>query len=182
MNRPIFETQVEREFLLGQLSPEDRDLVHQVMQEQAVTAAQAIQMLGIGRVALGPATSLTEAPGEREFLLSQLSRHERALAEHALARNPELTVGQCVTQIRKAAEPRQMSTSKLPLSPREKQILRRLAAGKTDAQIAVQLGGTVEQVTLQRARLLAKLEVGTPAEIADAAERLASWRTYRGAT
>ncbi|WP_156944915.1 hypothetical protein [Bradyrhizobium sp. Ec3.3] len=128
MNRPIFETQVEREFLLGQLSPEDRALVQQVMQEQAVTAAQAIRMLGIGRAALGPAAPITEIPEEREFLLSQLSPHERALAERALARNHELALGQCTAQIRKAAEPRQMTN--LPLSPREKQLLRRFAAGK----------------------------------------------------
>jgi hypothetical protein len=44
------------------------------------------------------------------------------------------------------------------------------------------LGGTVEQVGLQRARLLAKLGVSAPAEIVDAAERLASLRTYRGVT
>ncbi|MBR0802852.1 hypothetical protein JQ636_04810 [Bradyrhizobium japonicum] len=43
------------------------------------------------------------------------------------------------------------------LSPREKRFLRRLAAGKTDAQIAVKLGGTVEQVAKQRSRLLARL-------------------------
>jgi DNA-binding CsgD family transcriptional regulator len=72
--------------------------------------------------------------------------------------------------------------NKLPLSPREKQLLRRLAAGKTDAEIAQRFGGTVEQAGLQRARLLAKLGVSAPGEIADAAERLASWRTYRGVT
>ncbi|WP_426611266.1 LuxR C-terminal-related transcriptional regulator [Bradyrhizobium sp. McL0616] len=32
------------------------------------------------------------------------------------------------------------------LSPREKQLLKRLAAGKTDAQIAERLGGTAKQV------------------------------------
>ncbi|WP_066511991.1 LuxR C-terminal-related transcriptional regulator [Bradyrhizobium macuxiense] len=72
--------------------------------------------------------------------------------------------------------------SELPLSPREKQLLRRLAAEKTDAQIAERLGGTASQVGQQRARLLAKLGVSSPDEIADAAERLASWRTYRGVT
>ncbi|WP_458144638.1 helix-turn-helix domain-containing protein [Bradyrhizobium sp. UFLA05-109] len=72
--------------------------------------------------------------------------------------------------------------SKLPLSPREKQLLRRFAAGKTDAQIAERLGGTAKQVGQQRTRLLAKLRVSPPAKIADAAERLASWRTYKGVT
>jgi DNA-binding CsgD family transcriptional regulator len=73
------------------------------------------------------------------------------------------------------------AVSKLPLSPREKQLLRRLAAGKTDAEIA-EHGGTAQQVGQQRARLLAKLGVSAPAEIADAAERLARYRSYRGVT
>jgi DNA-binding CsgD family transcriptional regulator len=75
-----------------------------------------------------------------------------------------------------------MIQSKILLSPREKQFLRRLAAGKTDDQIAEGLGGTAKQVALQRARLLAKLNISTPSEIADAAEQLASWNTNRGVT
>ncbi|MGY8662876.1 helix-turn-helix transcriptional regulator [Bradyrhizobium sp. UFLA05-109] len=69
-----------------------------------------------------------------------------------------------------------------PLSPREKQFLRRLAAGKTDKEIAVQLGGTVKQVSEQRARLLNKLQISSEADIADAAKRLAALTTYRGQT
>ncbi|MBR0723555.1 helix-turn-helix domain-containing protein [Bradyrhizobium manausense] len=68
------------------------------------------------------------------------------------------------------------------LSPREKQFLRRLAAGKTDAEIASHLSGKAKQVAGQRTRLLAKLGISSSAEIADAAERLASWGTYRGVT
>ncbi|MEY9235448.1 DNA-binding CsgD family transcriptional regulator [Bradyrhizobium japonicum] len=68
------------------------------------------------------------------------------------------------------------------LSPREKRFLRRLAAGKTDAEIAVRLGGTVEQVSKQRVRLLARLQINSPDEIADAAKRLADWPRYRGIT
>ncbi|MCP1765510.1 MULTISPECIES: LuxR C-terminal-related transcriptional regulator [Bradyrhizobium] len=68
------------------------------------------------------------------------------------------------------------------LSPREKRLLRRLAAGKTDAQIAERLGGTAKQVSEQRARLLARLQINSPDEIADAAERWASWPGYRGIT
>ena len=48
------------------------------------------------------------------------------------------------------------------LSPREKRLLRRLAAGKTDAEIAVRLGGTAKQVSLQKARLLARLQINRP--------------------
>ena len=49
-----------------------------------------------------------------------------------------------------------MVTTELPLSPREKQPLRRFAAGKADAQIAGHFGGDTEQVAKQRARLLTK--------------------------
>ncbi|WP_128936376.1 LuxR C-terminal-related transcriptional regulator [Bradyrhizobium zhanjiangense] len=45
------------------------------------------------------------------------------------------------------------------LSPREKQLLRRLAAGKTDRQIAAKLGGTIDQISDQRKRLLKKLRI-----------------------
>lgn len=68
------------------------------------------------------------------------------------------------------------------LSPHEKRFLRRLAAGKTDAEIARHLGGKAKHVAEQRARLLAKLGISSSAEITDAAERLASWGTYRGVT
>ena len=70
----------------------------------------------------------------------------------------------------------------LPLSPREKLLLRRIAAGKTDAQIATRLGGSAKQIALQRARLLGKLGVNSTAEINDAAKRLAPLLTYRGVT
>ena len=68
------------------------------------------------------------------------------------------------------------------LSPREKQLLRRIAAGKTDDQIAVRIGGSAEQVSKQRARLLGRLGVSTQAEIADAAQRLAPLISYKGVT
>ena len=75
-----------------------------------------------------------------------------------------------------------MFGTELPLSPREKRFLRRLAAGKTNEEIAVCLGGTEEQVSEQRVRLLAKLGIRTSAEIAEAADRLAPWSNYRGVT
>jgi DNA-binding CsgD family transcriptional regulator len=72
--------------------------------------------------------------------------------------------------------------STLPLTPREKQLLWRLAVGKTDAQIAERLGGSAKQISEQRARLLQKLRINSRAEIADAAKRLAHWGTYQGIT
>ena len=68
----------------------------------------------------------------------------------------------------------------VPLTSREKQLLRRLAAAKSDGEIAAQIGGTIKQVSAQRARLLEKLKISTSAEIADAANQLANWSTYLG--
>ncbi|OKO92167.1 hypothetical protein AC629_01135 [Bradyrhizobium sp. NAS80.1] len=106
MNRPIFEQPTEREFLLAQLSSDDHHRVRDFMRENRVAASDAIQMLGIGRPDAGrnfPDVEVSD--DERQFMLSQLSPHERALAERALARNHEMTVGQCIALIRKAAEP-----------------------------------------------------------------------------
>jgi len=68
------------------------------------------------------------------------------------------------------------------LSSREKRLLRRIAAGKTDEQIASTLGGTANQIAEQRARLLDKLNISSEAEFVEAAKRLAAFSTYRGAT
>jgi len=60
-----------------------------------------------------------------------------------------------------------------PLSSREKRLLGRLARGMKDDLIAGQIGGTRAQIAAQRQRLLDKLGIGSRAEIADAAKRLA---------
>jgi DNA-binding CsgD family transcriptional regulator len=70
------------------------------------------------------------------------------------------------------------SQRELILSPREKQLLRRLAQGKSDKQIAAQIGGTEQQIAAQRQRLIDRLEIRSPTELAAAAERLARIR-YR---
>ena len=53
-----------------------------------------------------------------------------------------------------------------------KQLLRRMAAQKTDNEIAIQLGGTAEKIAQQRIRLLSKLQISSKTEIAEAVERL----------
>jgi DNA-binding CsgD family transcriptional regulator len=63
--------------------------------------------------------------------------------------------------------------AELPLSPREKKLLRRLAKGMSVASIAVSIGGRADQVHDQRARLLAKLGINSEKELIDAAARLA---------
>nr|WP_249127691.1 LuxR C-terminal-related transcriptional regulator [Bradyrhizobium lablabi] len=66
------------------------------------------------------------------------------------------------------------------MTEREKQLLRRLAEGKTDRQIAVEMGGKREQIAAQRERLLSKLGVSSEDEIKEAAKSLARW-PYRQA-
>ena len=61
------------------------------------------------------------------------------------------------------------------LSPRDKLMLRRLAQGKTDHQIAVEIGGRQDQVALQRERLLQKLRIGSQEQLTAVALRLAPW-------
>jgi DNA-binding CsgD family transcriptional regulator len=61
------------------------------------------------------------------------------------------------------------------LSPREKLMLRRLAQGKADHQIAVEIGGRQDQVASQRERLLQKLQIGSQEQLTAVALRLAPW-------
>ncbi|MGY8669382.1 hypothetical protein Q3C01_44610 [Bradyrhizobium sp. UFLA05-109] len=71
MNKPMIETDAEREFLLSQLSPEDRDRVENFSQAHDPSAARAIEMLGIGQADFGSERLITETTEERDFLLSQ---------------------------------------------------------------------------------------------------------------
>jgi DNA-binding CsgD family transcriptional regulator len=68
-----------------------------------------------------------------------------------------------------------MLTGATSLTPRQKKLLRRMARGQSDHEIAIQIGGTEAQVATQRLRLLAKLRIYSDAEIAEAAERMARW-------
>jgi DNA-binding NarL/FixJ family response regulator len=61
------------------------------------------------------------------------------------------------------------------LSPREKLTLRRLAQGKTDHQIAIEIGGRQDQVGLQRKRLLGRLQINSEQQLAAMALQLAPW-------
>ena len=59
------------------------------------------------------------------------------------------------------------------VSPREKKLLRRFAAGKTDAQIAVELGDTESRVAAQRQRLAEKFQIDTHEQLVAVANNLA---------
>ena len=59
------------------------------------------------------------------------------------------------------------------VSPREKKLLRRFAAGKTDTQIAVELGDTESRVAAQRQRLAEKFRICTHEQLVAVANKLA---------
>jgi DNA-binding CsgD family transcriptional regulator len=63
----------------------------------------------------------------------------------------------------------------LILSPREKKFLRRLAKGKTDVEIAVEIGGSEQQIGEQRRRLIKRLRIRSQAQLVAAADQLAAW-------
>ena len=59
--------------------------------------------------------------------------------------------------------------TELPLTPREKQLLRRMAKGRSNAEIRKEMGGTSDQVLDQQFRLIRKLKVNSEAELIKAA-------------
>jgi DNA-binding CsgD family transcriptional regulator len=59
------------------------------------------------------------------------------------------------------------------VSPREKKLLRRFAAGKTDREIAADLGDTESRIVAQRQRLTEKFEVRTHEQVVALARELA---------
>ena len=61
------------------------------------------------------------------------------------------------------------------VSPREKKLLRRFAAGKTDAQIVVELGDTESRVAAQRQRLAEKFQIATHEQLVSFANKLAPY-------
>jgi DNA-binding CsgD family transcriptional regulator len=71
--------------------------------------------------------------------------------------------------------------TEFPLSPREKQMLRRLAKGWSTVEIRKSIGGTLDQVQEQQFRLLRKLQINSQKELIDAATRLARHRSEKGA-
>ena len=59
-------------------------------------------------------------------------------------------------------------------SPRDKQLLRRFAAGKTDGQIARELGGTITSIAAQRQRVAQKFNIQTDDQLRELASQIAT--------
>jgi DNA-binding CsgD family transcriptional regulator len=64
------------------------------------------------------------------------------------------------------------------LSPREKQLLRRFAQGKTDEAIAIEFGRTTSHISAQRLRIMKKFRLKSQAELVALADQVA-WPTIR---
>ena len=70
------------------------------------------------------------------------------------------------------------------VSPREKLLLRRFAAGRTDSEIASELRDRPGRIAAQRQRLAEKFDICTPEQLATVANELArrhSWNAYQHA-
>ena len=65
-----------------------------------------------------------------------------------------------------------MKTEPLNVTAREKQLLRRFAAGLADEHIATDLGDTPSRIAAQRQRF-EKFQIRTPEQLTDVAEELA---------
>jgi DNA-binding CsgD family transcriptional regulator len=61
------------------------------------------------------------------------------------------------------------------VSPREKLLLRRFAARKSDREIAADLGDTESRIAAQRQRLVEKFEIRTHEQLVAFASQLARW-------
>jgi DNA-binding CsgD family transcriptional regulator len=64
------------------------------------------------------------------------------------------------------------------LSPREKQLLRRFAQGKTDERIGIEFGRTTGHISAQRLRIMKKFRLESQVELAALADKVA-WPTRR---
>jgi len=58
------------------------------------------------------------------------------------------------------------------LTPREAQVLRCVVSGKLNKQIAAELGAAEKTIKVHRARVMRKMEVGSVAELVQAAARV----------
>ena len=65
------------------------------------------------------------------------------------------------------------------LSARERQLLRRFALGKSDKVIVREIGGTQQQIAVQRERLIGKLKIQSQAQLVTLAGQLAAWPAPR---
>ena len=72
-----------------------------------------------------------------------------------------------------------MTSESIYLSARDKQLLRRFAAGKTDAKIATELGDRESRIAAQRKRLGQKLQIRSDQQLSMLANELAPWSPKR---
>jgi RNA polymerase sigma factor (sigma-70 family) len=102
------------------------------------------------------AVDLLTKPVRREVLLEALQRALARDASERTARN----------------EAERLRTALASLTSREREVFELVAAGKLNKQIAAELGIAERTVKLTRAHVMAKLGVGSAAELGSLAERL----------
>jgi FixJ family two-component response regulator len=102
------------------------------------------------------AVDFLEKPVERATLLDAI---QRALARDAAQREA-------------GGEAQALRARFASLTPREREVFTHIVAGRINKQIAAKLGTSERTVKTQRAQVMAKLEVASPAELGRLAERL----------
>ncbi len=102
--------------------------------------------------------------GAVDFLVKPADRHQiLAAVEHAFAaRRAELARREQAMDVSKRVD---------GLSPRERQVLGHVIAGRLNKQIAESLGTAEKTVKIQRARVMRKMGVSSVAELVRATER-----------
>jgi FixJ family two-component response regulator len=105
--------------------------------------------------------------GAMDFLAKPVKRDALlTTVRAALARNQEKRASR--------EELRSLRARYDTLSPREREVLHHVAAGRLNKQIASAIGAAERTVKAHRARVMAKMEAGSVAELVRAVDRLAA--------
>ena len=85
----------------------------------------------------------------------------------------------CQTSVKAVSPAGLVDKRDVLLSPREKQLLRRFALGKSDRVIAYEIGGTQQQIGVQRKTLTEKLHIQSQDQLVTLAAQFAAWPARR---
>jgi RNA polymerase sigma factor (sigma-70 family) len=102
--------------------------------------------------------------GASDFLIKPVNDEELLAAVHA-------AIEQGRTRRQKQDELREIGARLAKLTPREREVLHHVVAGKLNKQIAAELGTVEQTVKVHRARVMQKMQVGSVAELARLIER-----------
>ena len=134
--------------------------------------AYALLRLAEAHVAQGDRREARPALEEAARVAGRLGAHPLEAAAGALARRARLTVGDANGTPADAADQPGRTTERLGLTARELDVLRLLAAGRSNPQIAAELFISPKTASVHVSNILAKLRVSTRVEAAGIAHRL----------